>query len=121
MDIGKMKEDNTFYNGFEGEPEVDFMYGDLCLKIWDGYIYALMEKAPLDGKGWHGMTHDYHEFCGPWDTDEADVDSTEYLNDLKQYKSYTFEDANVTKVLDRLLDLFSKASKDNAKVHVVVC
>ena len=120
MDTGQIKNDFTYYKGFEGEGEVTFTYAGLCLHVWDGYIFQIVGKPPLDGKGWHGMTRDYNQLEGPWDEDEADVDAVEYLQDLKHYQGKHLETAQAEQVLSRLIELFRQAAAHGAYVHIEV-
>lgn len=120
MDTGQIKNDFTYYKGFEGEGEVTFIYAGLCLHVWDGYIFQIVGKPLLDGKGWYGMTRDYNQLEGPWDEDEADVDAVEYLQDLKHYQGKQLETAQAEQVLSRLIELFRQAAAQHAYVHIEV-
>lgn len=68
MDIGKLREkgelelvDNRYYNGFEGEREIQFVYKkdndtDIFI-IWEGYFDQIMRLVKPDENGWNGMAY----------------------------------------------------------------
>jgi len=69
MDIGKLKNNISYYEGYEGEPEVVVALKgaeDITLHIWDGY-FDDMFSTPLNRNGsWSGFTRDYQECVGAW-------------------------------------------------------
>ena len=94
MDTGKI-DNETFYIGFEGEEEVMLSVIDKnmeTLHIWEGYFSDIFCDPPLDGKGWHGFTRDYHQFEGAFDSNEEVIitDLQEYIDDLEFYKNRKF-------------------------------
>ena len=83
MGTGKDKDDYTFYNGYEGEPELVLFSDNGSLHIWDGYIGDIFGDPDLNNVGWTGFTRDYNEFAGPYDEDcvVCEIDAEEYLAD----------------------------------------
>ena len=107
MDASEKIDDYTYYEGYEGEPEI--VLDALCagmkvLHIWDGYLDDILRHPSLDGKGWDGFTRDYHQCEGAFgECDEGIItDVPEYLDDLRRYAARQF-DYNETRDVYRLL------------------
>lgn len=83
MDIGrhhsegvKMKYiNNNYYNGFEGEPEIQFIckkgYDTEVFVMWEGYFDQIMSLVKPDKEGWKGLAYYYNMYLGwyeesPW-------------------------------------------------------
>ncbi len=65
--IGNLKNNYTFYEGFEGETEIILSildHKEYNIHIWDGYIDEFFSNAPLNQKEWSGFTKDYQEDIG---------------------------------------------------------
>ncbi len=92
MDIGNLKNNYTFYEGFEGETEIILSildHKEYNIHIWDGYIDEIFSNAPLNQKEWSGFTKDYQEDIGAFgDMEEHIIDTKEYLEDIKSYLDY---------------------------------
>ena len=94
QDLGNLKNNYKFYEGFEGEGEGEIVLffeknKEYNIHIWDGYIDDIFANAPLNQKTWTGFTRDYQEDIGAFaDMQEHKIDTTEYLNDIKAYLSY---------------------------------
>lgn len=64
MGIGKIIDNDTFYEGYEGEPQIVLSLADMeVLHIWEGYFEDIYGAPALDGKGWNGFTRDYAYFA----------------------------------------------------------
>ena len=89
MGIGKIIDNDTFYEGYEGEPQIVLSLADMeVLHIWEGYFEDIYGAPALDGKGWNGFTRDYQQMEGIFADDgtAAELDPKEYLDDLMLYK-----------------------------------
>lgn len=96
MDIGNLNIKLNFIDGLEDEPYIWFKIQDSTspyMMIWEGYIEDLLKNPDLSGKGWIGLTRDYHEMKGIWDDDckEINIDVSEFLNDLNNYNTEPFK------------------------------
>lgn len=115
-----ISDDFRFYHGFEGETEVIFMTSAERVHVWEGYLDNLVGNPPLDGAGWHGLTRDYCQMEGPFSGGCDEVDSAEYLRDLKTYADKRFEWEENGELLSKLMELFQAAVNRNEKVKIEV-
>jgi hypothetical protein len=92
MDIGKLKNNYKFYEGFEGETEIILSildHREFNLHIWEGYIDEIFSNALLNQQKWIGFTRDYQEDDGAFgDMEEHNIDAKEYLEDIKTYYNF---------------------------------
>ena len=116
MDIGQLRNNTNYYDGFEGEDEVIFELEkdrDFNLHIWVGYLDDILREPKLSGDGWIGLTRDYHQaekaFIGS--DEEYIVSPGEYLADIGQYRSRKFDHGETRQVLE-LLILFMRYAMD---------
>lgn len=61
-DIGNLKNNYEFYEGFEGETEIILSileHREYNIHIWEGYIDDIFSNAPLNQNKWTGFTRDY--------------------------------------------------------------
>lgn len=94
MDIGKINDNHTFYEGYEGEPEIILSIPNSdTIHIWEGYFDDIYDTPLLDGKGWNGFTRDYHQMEGIFINGggKAKINPREYLDDLMLYKDKNFD------------------------------
>ncbi len=108
MDIKKLDIKFNFVNGYDGEPYVLFKikgFSEPPLKIWEGLIADLLENPDMSGKGWKGLTRDYHELKGIWADgyEETEIDVAEYLDDLAYYANKSFNYEETEEMLESLL------------------
>lgn len=121
MDIGKTNDNYTFYEGYEGEPEIILIIpNEDIIHVWEGYFDDIYDAPSLDGNGWKGFTRDYHQIEGIFadDTTETKVNATEYLEDLMLYKNKFFEYDETTQVFELMVSLFEKAIEIGSTVIV---
>ncbi len=117
MRTEKTTDNYTFYEGYEGEPEIILSLEGTSFHIWDGYFDDIYGAPPLDGNGWHGFTKDYNLMEGIFsDNDIAEIDPKEYLEDLMLYKNKAFDFKETVRVFDLLLSLFEKAVQLDLKI-----
>lgn len=119
MGIGKISDNYTYYEGYEGEPEIILSLADTyAIHIWEGYFDDIYDSPSLDGNGWAGFTRDYHQLEGIFSNDEstAVVNPKEYLEDLMLYKDKAFEYDETSQVFELMADLFNKAIEDGMNI-----
>ncbi len=123
MDIGQLRNNTVYYDGFEGEEEVIFELEkdhDINLHIWAGYLDDILREPNLSGEGWTGLTRDYHQaeraFSGSGE--EFLVSPDEYLADIEQYQSRQFDAPETRQVLE-LLILLMKFAIDKASQIII--
>lgn len=119
MGIGKISDNYTYYEGYEGEPEIILSLADTyAIHIWEGYFDDIYDSPSLDGNGWTGFTRDYHQLEGIFSNDEttAVVNPKEYLEDLMLYKDKAFEYDETSHVFELMADLFNKAIEDGMNI-----
>ena len=117
MDIGKLKNNTVFYEGFEDEPEIELYLSespDFNIHIWDGYFFDIFGSPTMDGKGWNGFTRDFQQLERTYEEKDVVIDVNEYLNDLHIYDKRTF-DFEETRECYELLCHFLEYAKENGK------
>lgn len=119
MDIGNLKNNYTYYDGYEGENEIILILeNEQALHIWEGYFDDIFDSPSLDGTGWKGFTKDYHqcERIFSENTDIYQIDCREYLDDLMQYKKKSFDFDETIDVLNLIISLLERAIEENVSV-----
>ncbi len=119
--IGKLKNNATFYKGFEDEPEIElylFEEPKFNIHIWEGYFHDIFGKPPLDGKGWSGFTYDYQHEERTYKSQKVKIDITEYLNDLYIYSDRNFQFVETYECYKLLYDFLEYAKSENKTVIV---
>ena len=123
MGIGKI-DNEKFYEGFEGEEEVEFSVADEnmeTLHIWEGYFSDIFCEPSLDGKGWHGFTRDYNQCEGAFDDcgEAVITDLQEYIDVLKIYKNRKFRFEETKEVYELICSWLTEAMKKDCKEIMV--
>lgn len=119
MDIGNLKNNYTYYEGYEGEGKIVLcIEADQAIHIWEGYFDDIYDTPTLDGNGWKGFTRDYHQFEGVFSEDGGitEIDPSEYLEDLMFYKEKTFEFEETTEVFNLIVSFLEEAIKQGVNV-----
>ena len=119
MDIGNLKNNYSYYEGYEGEGEIVFyIEHDQAIHIWEGYFDDIYDTPTLDGNGWKGFTRDYHQFEGVFSEDGGitEIDPSEYLEDLMLYKEKAFEFEETTEVFNLMVSFLEEAIKQGVNV-----
>ncbi len=119
MDIGNLKNNHTYYEGYEDEGKIVLcIEADQAVHIWEGYFDDIYDTPTLDGNGWKGFTRDYHQFEGVFSEDGGitEIDPSEYLEDLMLYKEKTFEFEETTEVFNLIVSFLEKAVKQGINV-----
>ncbi len=130
MDIGKLDIKLNFVAGYDNEPYVIFKINgradgsneprpnEPSLKIWEGLIADLLENPDMSGKGWKGLTRDYHELRDIWADacEDTEIDAAEYLSDLACYVNQSFDYEETAEMLESLLKFLSYAKEQGFQV-----
>ena len=119
MDIGNLKNNYTYYEGYEDEGKIVLcIEADQAVHIWEGYFDDIYDTPTLDGNGWKGFTRDYHQFEGVFSEDGGitEIDPSEYLEDLMLYKEKTFEFEETTEVFNLMVSFLEEAIKQGVNV-----
>lgn len=123
MDIGKIKGNYTFCDGYEGEPQITLTIKDdedIHIHLWDEYFDDIFGNPPLDGNGWTGFTKDYNQLEGVFaeNADYCEIMPEEYLTDLSAYKGKTFDFEETADAVNLICELLQYAI-DNGKSVIV--
>ena len=119
MDIGNLKNNYTYYEGYEDEGKIVLcIEADQAIHIWEGYFDDNYDTPTLDGNGWKGFTRDYHQFEGVFSEDGGitEIDPSEYLEDLMLYKEKSFEFEETTEVFNLMVSFLEEAIKQGVNV-----
>jgi hypothetical protein len=125
MDTGKLKNNTTYYDGYEGEGEVVLTLIDspnYNLHIWDGYFEDIFGNPCLSGNAWRGFTMDYQESRNAFSQNDSPVfvKPDDYIYDLYLYRGKTFTYEETTSCLDILIDFFEHARMIQSDVNILV-
>lgn len=84
--IVNLKNNYTFYEGYEGECEVILYIQDhevFNLHIWDGYFEEVFGNPKFKKNGWIGFTRDYQESVNSFSDEVCELENLyDYLADL---------------------------------------
>lgn len=119
MDIGNLKNNYTFYDGYEDEGEIVLcIEADQAIHVWEGYFDDIFDTPSLDGNGWKGFTRDYHQFEGIFSENGGvyEINPAEYLEDLMLYKEKNFDFDETRDVLNLVAYLLEKAIREGVTV-----
>lgn len=119
MDIGNLKNNYTYYEGYEDEGKIVLcIEADQAIHIWEGYFDDIYDTPTLDGNGWKGFTRDYHQFEGVFSEDGGitEIDPSEYLEDLMLYKEKSFEFEETAEVFNLMVSFLEEAIKQGVNV-----
>lgn len=122
MDIGKHREDYTFYEGYEGEEEIIVSLPNASYHFWEGYFDDIFGDPEFSETGWKGFTRDYNELVNAFDDSciECAVMPEEYLADLMLCKEKKFSYKKTTDVLNCLIAIMNEAEKAQTCILVRV-
>ena len=115
---------NIFYNGYEGEPEVTFQLvndNNTSIHLWTGYIDDIMNHQPGTEEDYKfGLSHDWNTMEGPYSNNKSVIDIDDYYKDLERLKDITFEYEETKKAYELILFFLKYAKDNNQQVEVVV-
>jgi hypothetical protein len=111
------------YVGFEGEPEVHFLYqrADMeCeLTIWEGYFDEIMTSIEPEEYGWTGLAYYYH-MCLGW-TDELAWKVEDLNGALVQLESIDrlSLSGEASQVLEDISTIFAQAIEHMSDIYIL--
>ena len=123
MDIGNLKNNYTYYEGYEDEGKIVLcIEADQAIHIWEGYYDDIFDTPTLDGNGWKGFTRDYHQFEGVFSENGGivEINPSEYLEDILLYKEKTFEFEETSEVFDLIVSFLEEAIKQGVNIKVLI-
>lgn len=125
MDIGMLKNNRIYYEGYEGEPEIILTVveiPDYNLHVWCGYLEDILQEPPLDGTGWKGFTRDYHLLQGIFSekSEPVTLDIPEYVHDLENYKEKILRYEETKDVLNLMIEFLQCVSEHKMSVSVAM-
>lgn len=123
MDTGLLRNNYTFYEGFEGEKEIILSLEsdqEISIHLWSGYLDDILREPTLNGSAWTGFTRDYHQLEGAFSEEgnSVAVDPTEYLNDLQQYTGRNFDEPETAEVIQLMITFLEYAIKEKSLVKI---
>lgn len=120
MDIDLLHNNHMYYDGFEGEEEVEItLINDQSLSIhfWIGYMDDILSNPDLQGKGWAGFTK---ALFSNDPTPDNCYDPHEYLHDIKQYQDADFNEEESHLVLQLIITFLEYAISVGSKIIIQV-
>ncbi len=121
MKMEPFKNNTTFYDGLEDEPEIKLKIAEvpgLIIHIWDGYFCDILGNPSFCEDGWKGFTKDYQEGVRSYGNEETRINVSEYLSDLETYRNNTFELAETENCLELICDFLKYAKEQDYTVIV---
>ena len=126
--------DSEFYEGFEGEGEIDLIYKKegkeiKRLEIWYGYFSKLLNKMIQNEMEIEGLLYEHSIHAG-WYEDEEPweiMDVNQAITQFKNYKEKKLTEnkremseiwPEIPKVLERILEFLEEAKENNGKVYI---
>ncbi len=126
MDIGKLVNNSTFYDGFEGEKEIILSVVEkpnINIHIWEGYFYDFFGSPAFDCNGWKGFTRDYNQMERTFGDDEYiinQVDIKEYLDDILHYADKKYEYNRIYECYELLCIFFEYALNNHYQIKMQI-
>ncbi len=115
--------DNRHYDGFEGEPEIQFIRvaenGDkFILRIWIGFFDSIMSAIKPKTYGWTGLSYYYHMHEG-WYTESPwrAPDTVAIINELKKLNK-SMLDSKTQNVLNDIIELLLDSQQGDDKIWI---
>lgn len=121
---GRVKMDNLiskYYDGYEGEPEIQFIKGcnqgeRTIISIWDGFFDDIMRLFEPSDDGWQGLAYYYNLAIG-WEDELWEIpDLLSALTEFQSLDSNRLEFDRSSEVLSAICDLLITAINENQKV-----
>ena len=123
MDIGKLKNNYEYYEGYEGEEEIVLESVEnptLNIHIWNGYFEDIFDSPNMNGMGWHGFTRDYHQDEGAYSGERHILDLEEYKDDLLLYENKKYNYPETSEVFSLILDFLYYAIESGDSITMEV-
>ncbi len=116
---------NYYYKGFEGEPEIQFIIRkedeDYIFSIWEGYFDRIMSLLKPDKNGWTGIAYVYHMDIGWYDEEIWAVDNLRDTYDKFISIPKSRLDNKCQNVLLKICCLLNEALKKDYYVFIRRC
>lgn len=114
---------NKHYEGFQGEPEIQFIRIDnkgkkIVLRIWIGFFDSILSLIEPTDAGWKGLAYYYHMHEGwyeesPWQI--TDIAAT--INELQKINKNSL-DIQTQNAFNDLIELLTNALSENNAVWI---
>ncbi|MFG6358299.1 MAG: hypothetical protein K1W26_15995 [Acetatifactor sp.] len=118
-----MQTDETFYKGFEGEPEMVFSLledGVLTRKfsVWDGYFSCIMSLIRPE-EGWTGLAYYYNRYIGWYEEEHWRIpDLAEAYGQLEKLCPGDLRYEEAGEVLAMICNLLKRAIDHGGTVYI---
>jgi hypothetical protein len=112
-----------FYDGYEGEPEIQFIKGSdkgsrTIVSIWDGYFDDIMNQFRPTASGWNGLAYYYHLALG-WAEGVWEIpDLNSALTEFQSINVSSLRFPETAEVLSAICNLLKLAIKENQKIWI---
>lgn len=126
MDIGKLKNNKQYYQGYDGESEVILSienHPEFSLHIWEGYFEDIFGTPISSDKGWVGFTRDYQEGIYTFSDEDTTFEIknvNEYFQDLSQYRNRHFNYEETSGCLNLIMTFFKYATSISEDITVTI-
>lgn len=113
----------NYYNGYEGEPEIQFIRilqdgQKLLLRIWIGFFDNIMTAIKPDLNGWTGLAYYYHLVEGWYDKSPWEIPSIDKAVEQFEKIDISCFDENTMNVYADICKLLRDAQASNEKVWI---
>ena len=111
-----------YYDGFEGEPEIQFIYRKKnyseVLIMWEGYFDQIMRLMVPDENGWTGISYCYNMYLGWYEKNSWAIEDLQMT--LKQFESIDRQKlcSEPKKILILICDMLRDAISNNYEVFI---
>ncbi len=111
-----------YYDGFEGEPEIRFIYkkgsDSKILVMWEGYFDQIMRLMGPDESGWTGLAYYYHMYLGWYEESPWAVEDLQMA--LKQFESIDCRKlcSEAKEILGIICDMLREADSNSFEVFI---
>ena len=125
MDTGLLRNNYTYYEGFEGEEEVVLSLdsdSDVAIHVWVGYLDDILREPVLNDSEWTGLTRDYHQAEGAFsqEGESVTVYPEEYLEDMKNYSERQFDEPETAGAFQLIVAFLELAVQKKTLVKIQV-
>lgn len=114
----------NYYDGYEGEPEIQFIRGSIkgerkIISIWEGYFDDIMHQFQPGKYGWQGLAYYYNLDIG-WEEDEywEIPDLNEALIEFNSLSTEKLQFESSKNVLQEICNLICEAIDTNQNIYV---
>jgi len=114
---------SKYYDGYEGEPEIQFIKGSdggerTILSIWDGYFDDIMCQFEPTETGWQGLAYYYNLVIG-WEEGIWEIPSnSSALIEFRSIRESGFSFPETKDVLTAICNLLESAVEERQKVWI---